>query len=103
MICKNTDIWEVGLTICQMVKENKFGVKAQLIKVIFLMVKNTGKDNINFLTEISTKDLLNMINLTVKVILVYLKENIQVLFKKEDFKEKVLFDGKMVPHMTEII
>jgi hypothetical protein len=86
-----------------MEKDNKYGVKVQLIKVIFLMVKNTVKVSINFLTEISTKDLLNMINLMVKVISVFLKENIQALFKKENFKEKELFDGKMVLHMMEII
>jgi len=86
-----------------MEKDNKYGVKVQLIKVIFLMVKNTVKVSINFLTEISTKDLLNMINLMVKVISVFLKENIQALFKKENFKEKELLDGKMVLHMMEII
>lgn len=65
------------------------------------MVQNMGKENINFQMEHSMKVFSKMINLMVKDILQFHKENIQVFFKKVNFMVKDYLNGLMA-HLMKV-
>lgn len=102
MIYKNIVIWEVGSTIYQMEKVSNIGEMDLTIKETFLMVKNTGKESVNFLTVLLMKVLSSMINSMVKAAYPLIKANIPDSFNKENFKVRDYFNGKMDRFMRVI-
>ena len=89
--------------ICQMVKVNNIGVMELTIKEIFSMVKNMEKVNVNSQMVQLIKVHLEMINLMVKDDSLQNKVNTLGSFKKENFKAKDYFNGKMGLHMKVTI